>query len=83
MTPQIELHIEELALHGRDTEQARAVGPAVVAELIRLLTERGLPTVRTDRGLSTIDAGIVSVDERGARTLGAQVAGRVHGSLRR
>ena len=39
----IELHIEELVLHGFDPGDGRRIGSALEAELTRLLTEQGLP----------------------------------------
>ncbi len=39
----IELHIEELVLHGFEPAQRRAIAQAVEEALSRLLTERGLP----------------------------------------
>jgi len=43
MHPHIELHIEELVLHGFQDTNAYQIGEAVQGEIRRLLQERGLP----------------------------------------
>jgi hypothetical protein len=45
----IEIHVEEMVLHGVDPSDRHAVGDAVVAELTRLIAEGGLPdTMQVD-----------------------------------
>jgi hypothetical protein len=39
----VRLRIESLMLHGIDVPNAHRIGPAVAAELTRLVRERGLP----------------------------------------
>jgi hypothetical protein len=39
----IDIHIEELVLHGFAPEDRDRIGEAVRLELVRLLTERGMP----------------------------------------
>jgi hypothetical protein len=39
----VRLRIDELVLHGIDVPNAHRLGPAVAAELTRLVRERGLP----------------------------------------
>lgn len=45
----VEIHVEEMVLHGVDPSDRHAVGDAVVAELTRLIAEGGLPdTMQVD-----------------------------------
>jgi hypothetical protein len=54
----VELHIEELVLHGWTPSAARRVGAALQSELGRLLAERGLPSsLATSAEIPRIDAG--------------------------
>ena len=79
----IELHIEELVLHGFAAADRRAIGAAVEAELTRLLASRGLPASLADGAtIRAIDAGRVAVpgDARPAN-VGVQVAQSVYGGL--
>jgi hypothetical protein len=81
----IELHIEELVLHGFAAGDRHAIGDAVEHELTRLFAERGLTSssmVSHER--ARIDAGNVHVaPESPAPAVGAQVARAVHGGLTR
>ena len=54
----IELHIEELVLHGFEPGQRRAIAQAVEETLAQLLTERGLPPGWADGvQIDRLDAG--------------------------
>ncbi len=54
----IELHIEELVLHGFEPGQRRAIAQAVEEALAQLLTERGLPPGWEDGvQIDQLDAG--------------------------
>ena len=81
----IELHIEELVLHGFAPGDRYSIGDAVHHELTRLFAEHGVPqssTVSVDR--AHVDAGNVHVaPESKAPTVGAQVAQAVYGGLTR
>jgi hypothetical protein len=83
MRPDIELHIEELVLHGVSRSDARRVGAAVEAELGRMLTEQGLPSGLTGGAeIAAIDAGQVSLGATGRlESTGAAVAKAVYGGL--
>jgi hypothetical protein len=77
--PDIELHIEELVLHGVDPADRHRIGDAVERELARLLVERPI-AARTD--LEHIDAGTRRLPAQAkAPAIGAQVARAVHGGL--
>jgi hypothetical protein len=80
---QIELHVDELVLDGFDAADARGLGAALEAELVRLLTGGGLPQLQDDRTLGIVDAGAVPLGRDGSRGLGSRVASSVYGSLAR
>jgi hypothetical protein len=81
----IELHIEELVLHGFPAGDRFRIGDAVQQELLRLIGEHGLP-VLIAKQLSTerLDAGTFKVAP-GAKpqTVGAQLAQSLHQRLSR
>lgn len=83
MKPDVELHIEELVLHGVSRSDARQVGVAVEAELSRMLAEQGLPSgLRGGAEIGVIDAGQVSLGAAARpETTGAAVAKAVYGGL--
>ncbi|HWK89971.1 MAG TPA: hypothetical protein VNP72_08240 [Longimicrobium sp.] len=81
----VELHVDELVLHGFRPADRRAVGEAVRAELARLIGERGLPAgFRAADGAARLDGGSfrVSPGHRPA-DVGAAVARAVYGSAAR
>ena len=87
MTPpaRIELHIEELVLHGFAPGDRASIGAAVQAELVRLLAEHGAPAGwgrGADAAAERLDGGEFALAP-GARadSIGAQVARAVYGSL--
>ncbi len=83
MPSALEVHIEELVLHGFSTRDRFAIGDALQQELERLMTEQGLPGV-AGQSLSAqrLDGGVFTVAP-GARSaaIGAHIAGRVHQGL--
>lgn len=61
----VELHIEELVLHGVPLQDRDAFAAAFTFELTRLLTEQGAPTAwgaggGSSRQLNSLDAGILN-----------------------
>lgn len=76
----IELHIEELVLHGFKSSDRGLIGDAVEHELSRLLLERRFPTLGS--ALDRVNAGTfrASFDTRPA-AIGAEIARRVHESI--
>ncbi len=81
----IELHIEELVLHGFAPGDRHAIGDAVERELARLFTEHGLASSSLASGeRAHVNAGEFQVaPESKAPAVGAQVATAVHGGLTR
>jgi hypothetical protein len=81
MKPQrIELHIDELVLHGFEHSDRHAIGEAIERELTRLLGAGSVPLQSSDQ----IDAGSLTLTS-GARPqrIGTKVAGKIHRSLSR
>jgi hypothetical protein len=83
--PRIELHIEELVLHGFAPGQRHAIGDAVQHELTRLLAQQGLDLSGLASGeRAHVDAGDIRVaQESRAQSVGAQVAQAVHRGVTR
>lgn len=80
----IELHIEELVLHGFELKDRYTLGEAVQRELMRILTEQGIhPSVGQNYRVARIDAGAYEV-KQGSKmdAIGTQVAQKVYGGLK-
>jgi hypothetical protein len=86
MTPKkIELHIEELALHGFAPGDRYRIAEAVERELTQLFTEQGLPPSLMKGGsIDKLDGGAFNMAPSSkAGVIGVQVARAVYGGLRR
>ncbi len=85
MTPRndIELHIEELVLHGFAPRDRSRIGEAVEQELSRLFAERGAPpSLVQGNEIERLDGGTFKVRPGSrAEAIGAQVARAVYGGL--
>jgi len=81
--PSIQLHIEELVLHGFSPHDRHHIADAVQNELTRLLADRGLPQAHAPgAGLDRADAGGFHVSrEDGIARIGEQVAACLYRSL--
>jgi len=81
----VELHIEELVLHGFAPGDRYRIAEAVQAELTRLFTEQGVPSsLAASDEITRLDAGAFPVAENSkAAVVGAQVAQVVYGGLNR
>ena len=82
-TGNIELHIDELVLHGFPRGDRHRIGEAIRQELLRQFSERGIPEVLTRQGnISRLNAGSIQA-ERGSKPerIGMQVAQAVYGSV--
>ena len=81
----IELHIEELVLHGFSHGDRYRIAEGVEQELTRLLADRGVPESLAQGGeVASVDAGAFEVAQGSrAGVVGAQVAKAVYGGLRR
>jgi hypothetical protein len=79
----IELHIEELVLHGFVASDRYLIGEALQQELTRLLTEKGLPSSLAQGGeIARINAGEFEV-QLGAKPeiIGVQIAHLIYGKF--
>jgi hypothetical protein len=81
----IELHIEELALHGFAPGDRYRIAEAVEREFQRLLAEQGAPALFSGANdLRQIDAGAFSVKPNAkSDTVGAQVAQAIYEAMNR
>ncbi len=81
----IEVHIEELVLHGFTAEDRYPIGEAVKRELIHLFTVQGVPSLLAEGGeIEHLDGGSLELTPRsGAREIGRRVAGAVFKGLGR
>jgi hypothetical protein len=81
----INLHIEELVLHGFAPGDRHRIGDAVERELRRLLIEQGVPASLTREGSSDrIDAGSFDfAPGTKAETIGVHVAKVLYSGFRR
>ena len=79
----IDLHIEELVLHGFDPGDRYRIGAAVEAELARLLAERGVsPALARGGEMAALDGGSFDVAPGASpEGVGGRVAQAVHGGL--
>ncbi len=84
MAMKIELHIEELVLHGFAPEDRYCIGEAVERELASLLKEQGMPSLNSDLEIEDMNAGEIAI-ARGARpeATGAQIARAVYKGMRK
>ena len=85
MTKNIELHIEELVLHGFAPGDRYRIAEGVEQELSRLLADRGVPQSLAEGGeIASVDGGAFEVAPGSrAEVVGAEVAKAVYGGLRR
>ena len=81
----IELHVEELVLHGFTPSDRHGIGEAVERELARLFAGQGVPpSLMQGEEVGHLDGGAFEAP-RGARAeaIGTQVAQAVYGGLSR
>jgi hypothetical protein len=83
--PNVELHIEELVLHGFPPGDRYGIGEAIERELSRLFTEQGVPPSLAQGGAAArLDGGSIEVlPGLKADAIGVQVAQAVYGGLNR
>lgn len=83
--PSVELHIEELVLHGFAPGDRYPIGEAVERELTRLFTEQGVPPTITYQGeTGEVDGGLFETDPfSDAEAIGARLARAIYGGFSR
>ena len=79
----IELHIEELVLHGFAPGERYMIGNAVERELTRLLSENGIPTsLRSENAVDKIKGGTFDAAPNAKPpAIGRQIAQAVYQGL--
>ena len=84
MKPNIELHIEELVLHGFSPSDRYRIAEAIERELVQLFSRQSAPPALLGGGeIAYVDAGALQMQPgAGLDAIGAQVARAVYGGLR-
>lgn len=79
----IELHIEQLVLHGFRHSARYSIGKAVELELTRLLTERNVsPSLTKGGDFSRLDGGTINIAPSSkSDAIGTQVAQSVYENM--
>jgi hypothetical protein len=82
--PSVELHIEELILHGFSSGDHHRIGEAVQRELARLFAESRTPPALTQSAeIDRLDSGTIQIPAASKpETAGVQVARAVFGGLK-
>lgn len=83
MKPNVELHIEELVLHGFNPGDRQRIGEVLQVELARLLVEQGVPSMMARSGeYPVLQAGLFQVGTNpDAACIGRQLAETLYESL--
>jgi len=81
----VELHIEELVLHGFAPGDRFSIGDAIEHELSRLLSEQGLPGMAASSiDVARLDAGSFQIASSGkAQAVGTQLGQQLYRGLSR
>jgi len=81
----INLHIDQLTLHGFDRIDRHQVGSAVQSELSRLIREQGLPSsLNQAQTIRNMNAGEFKAGQNiGANSVGTQVAQKIYRGMTR
>jgi hypothetical protein len=78
----IEVHIDELVLHGFDPADRHRIGDAVQIELVRLLESRELArSISRGASIERLDGGAITAQGPGPGHLGQAIARGVSGGL--
>lgn len=85
LRPSVELHIDQLVLHGFEPAQRYTIADALERELTRLLTEHGAPVLITnDLDIGSLNGGVINLDEgSNAKDTGTKLARMIYGGLGR
>jgi hypothetical protein len=81
--PQVDLHIEELVLHGFPHPNRHMIAAIVEEELVRLFRDAGLPLSFTENAeVARLDGGAFEITPTmGINAIGTQVARAVYGGF--
>ena len=79
----IELHIEQLMLHGFAPSDRHRIGAAIQQELARLLAEQGIPPgLAQGKTIGQLDGGAFEMKAgTSPRVIGAHIAQAIYGGL--
>jgi hypothetical protein len=78
----IEVHIDELVLHGFNPADRHRIGDAVQTELVRLLETKELArSIRRGASIERLDGGAITPHGLGPQSLGQAIAQGVSGGL--
>jgi hypothetical protein len=78
----VDLHIEQLVLHGFDPRDRYLIGETVERELTRLLTEQVSPTITEEADTPLIDGGVFELSFGScAESIGLQLSEAIYGGL--
>ena len=79
----VELHIEQLMLHGFAPSDRHRIGAAIQQELARLLAEQGIsPGLAQGKTIGQLDGGAFEMRAgTPPRVIGAQIAQAIYGGL--
>lgn len=82
--PSMQIHIEQLVLHGFPSLARGQIGPQVEAHLARLLAEQGAPASLVRGGLvSRLDGGAFEIDaDASPEKIAEQIAHSIYGAVR-
>jgi hypothetical protein len=81
--PSVSLRIEELVLHGFPITSRHSIGDATQQELVRLITNRGLPLRGAQGDLSRVDGGTFhATPATKPDAIGSLIAKAIHGGRR-
>jgi len=82
MRPDVEIHIDTLAIDGVSERDAARAGDAIQRELTRLIGAEPLPADMAPRAIDRLDAGALPVPTSAPpAAIGCAVAAAVHGGL--
>jgi len=79
----VELHIEQLVLHGFAPSDRHRIGAAIQQELARLLAEQGIPPgLAQGKTIGQLDGGAFKMRaDTPPRVVGAHIAQAIYGEL--
>lgn len=74
----IDLHIDELVLHGFTAGQDHRIDEAIKLELARLMAEQGAPSARESGDVATADASVNALSGTSPQAIGTLVSAAIH-----
>ena len=78
---EVEIHIDELVLHGFDPRQGNTMGEVLARELHRLFSRKGPGNLPNKDAVEVLDGGTVEWNGRTAGSIGARVGESIYRAL--